>query len=566
MNQNKQTRSLKQLLSAWKTAVSHTTYAQPPDYNGPDVMLTNLVEHTSKVEPGSGFVARVRTGTDGHPYIPQAIERGAKLIVAQRPASALNLELPDDVVYLVVDDTAVALAWLSAAWYGFPSRELVMVGVTGTDGKTTTVNILHAILQAAGLQAGILSTLRAVIGDREEPLALHVTTPEAPVIQAYLRRMADAGMTHCVLETTSHGLAQHRVTAVDFDIAVVTNITHEHLDYHNTWDDYAAAKKRLFDYVANPQPIQTDKPTNVAKTIILNQDDTASYALLSQINTPAVLTYSIENDEASLFANDIVLNPWSTQYQLHLTNKPTNQPPATSYSIPIETSMFGLFNVLNMLAAAAAATALGMTPVQIQAGLKQMGVLYGRMQTIDKNQPFHVLVDFAHTPNGLEKAIDAARRTLEQANGGGRVITVFGSAGKRDPAKRRLMAEISARDADLTVLTAEDPRTESLTDILETMAAGCRTQGGVEGKTFWRIPDRGQAIYFALTQAQKDDLVLICGKGHEQSMCFVTTEYPWDDINATEAALDAFLAHQPMPNLGLPTFNENFHGSIDKTL
>ncbi len=564
MNPSTQTRSLKQLLADWKTAVSHTTYAQPPAYDGPDVTITNLVEHTGKVQAGSGFVARVRTGSDGHQYIPQAIERGAKLIVAQRSVEDVGIEVPDDVVYLLVADTAVSLAWLSAAWYGFPSRELVMIGVTGTDGKTTTVNILHTILRAAGLQAGILSTLHAVIGDQEEPLALHVTTPEAPVIQQYLRRMVDAGMTHCVLETTSHGLAQHRVTAVDFDIAVITNITHEHLDYHNTWDDYAAAKKRLFDLVTDEQPITTNKPVSVPKTLILNKDDTASYELLSPIQAPSGLTYSINNPDASLFADNIVLNPWSTQYQLHL-NIPHPSVLSPQSSVPIETGMFGLFNVSNMLAAAAAATTLGVTPAQIQAGLQQMGVLNGRMQPVSKGQDFLVLVDFAHTPNALEKAIDAARRSLNRANGGGRVITVFGSAGKRDPDKRRMMAEVSARDADLTILTAEDPRTESLETILDTMATGCRSQGAIENQTFWCIPDRGQAIYFALTLANKDDLVLICGKGHEQSMCFVTTEYPWDDITATETALDALLTNHPMPNLGLPTFDENFHVSIDKT-
>ena len=562
MNQNNQTRNLKQLLSAWKTAVSNTTYAQPPAYDGPDVTITNLVENTSLVEEGSAFVARVRTSSDGHPYIQKAIENGAKLILAQRPAAEVGIDVPNDVVYLVVDDTAVSLAWLSAAWYNFPSRELVMIGVTGTDGKTTTVNILHTILRAAGLKAGILSTLRAVIGDREEPLALHVTTPEAPVIQQYLRRMVDEGMTHCVLETTSHGLAQHRVTAVNFDIAVVTNITHEHLDYHNTWDEYAAAKKRLFDIVADQQPVTTHKPVSVPKTLILNKDDTASYELLSQIQAPSVLTYSIKEPNTAFFADNIILNPWSTEYNLHINSQQStvnNQ----QLTIPIQTPMFGLFNVSNMLAAAAAATTLGVTPTQIQAGLKGMEVLYGRMQTVNKGQDFLVLVDFAHTPNGLEKAIDAARRTLDQANGGGRVITVFGSAGKRDPEKRRMMAEISARDANLTVLTAEDPRTESLEGILETMAYGCIAQDGIENQTFWRIPDRGQAIFFALTLAQKDDLVLVCGKGHEQSMCFITTEYPWDDINATGAALEAFLNNQPMPNLGLPTFDENFHASID---
>jgi UDP-N-acetylmuramoyl-L-alanyl-D-glutamate--2,6-diaminopimelate ligase len=183
--------------------------------------------------------------------------------------------------------------------------------------------------------------------------------------------------------------------------------------------------------------------------------------------------------------------------------------------------------------------------------LEAVQILTGRMEPVNEGQDFLVIVDFAHTPNGLEKAIVAARGIAD-----GRIITVFGSAGKRDVEKRRLMAEISARDADLTILTAEDPRTESLTGILEMMAAGCRSEGSIEGQTFWRIPDRGKAIHHALSLARPQDLVLICGKAHEQSMCFGTIEYPWDDLIATRTALIAFQSGQPMPDLGLPTFSE----------
>lgn len=535
-------RSLKTLLADWQTAVANTHHPAPPHYDGNDVTLRDMVENSRHAQPGSLFVARVRTASDGHQYIPAAIANGARVILAQRSASDLGIAVPAGVAYLTVADTAVAYAWLAAVWHGFPSRQLVVIGVTGTNGKTTVVNILHHILQTSGLSAGMLSTLRAVIGNEEEALALHVTTPEAPVVQSYLRRMADAGMTHCVLETTSHSLAQHRVTAVDFDIAVITNITHEHLDYHGSFDAYTKAKASLFERVAAHH---TPKPTAVAPTLILNRDDPVSFPLLHASHANQ-LVYSLEQPQQDVTASDIQLDPWSTRFTLHL---PQQAP------LPIETRLFGLFNVYNMLAAAAAATALGVTPGCIQAALGSMAPLYGRMHIIDKGQPFLVLVDFAHTPDGLEKAIDAARRTL-QAGGekNGRIITVFGSAGLRDPEKRRLMAEISGRDADLTILTAEDPRTESLDDILDTMAAGVRAVGGVENSTFWRIPDRGQAIHFALTQAQTQDLVLVCGKGHEQSMCFGTTEYPWDDVDATEQALVAFLKNEPMPDLGLPTF------------
>ena len=205
-----------------------------------------------------------------------------------------------------------------------------------------------------------------------------------------------------------------------------------------------------------------------------------------------------------------------------------------------------------MLAAAAAATALGVSVRAIAAGLERAEPRYGRMQQIDEGQPFMTIVDFAHTPTSLQTAISAAQSMLQDE---GRVIVVFGSAGERDVQKRRLMAEIAAREADLTVLTAEDPRGEPLQQILETMAAGCRSEGAVEGETFWRIPDRGRAIYHALQLAKPQDIVLICGKGHEQSMAFGTTEYPWDDVEATRTALLALQVGRPMVDLGLPTYH-----------
>ena len=543
--------SLKQLLADWQTAVTDTNHLQPPPYHGPDVAIPLFTEKTSEVVPGSSFVARVRTGSDGHPWIGKAIEHDAKFILAQRSPAELGLTVPEDVVYWQVPDTAETLAWLSAAWYGFPSRQLIMIGVTGTNGKTSTVDLIHAILSAAGCKTGMLSTLKAMIGNYEELLELHVSTPEAPVVQRYLRQMVDAGLTHCILETTSHGLAQHRVTAVSFDIAVITNITHEHLDYHGSFEAYAQAKERLFRSVAVNDPA-SQKPDAVAKTAVLNLDD-SSYQRLSAIPTPNQLSYSLHNPAADLHVTELVTDPAGSSFTLHFAR----------HSLPIRSPLLGTFNVTNMLAAAATAHALNLSPEAIQTGLQSVGQIHGRMHQIQRGQQFIVHVDFAHTPDGLEKAIEAARGILQQMGRNGRLITVFGSAGKRDPEKRRLMAEISSRLADCTILTAEDPRTESLDDILATMAHGCLAQGGVAGKTFWRIPDRGQAIYFALSLAQPEDFVLVCGKGHEQSMCFITTEYPWDDIKATEAAIDAFLANQPMPNLGLPTFDPTFELTIN---
>lgn len=528
---NNSGRSIRKLLKDWASAVEGTSFPSPPIYHGPEVDLSAIVEHTDNVKPGACFVARVRTGSDGHPFISQAIQKGASLILGQYEVDDLEIDL-GEVPYLQAEDTAVAEAWLSAAWYGFPSKQLIMIGVTGTDGKSTTVNIIYQILISAGLKAGMLSTIKAAIGDEEEHLALHVTTPEAPVIQGYLRRMVDAGLSHCVLEATSHGLAQDRVSAIDFDLAVVTNITHEHLDYHGDFDRYLAAKAKLLQ--------------NVRKAAVLNKDDT-SYQRLVKIPVSRQIDYSLKR-QADVTASDIIFGPASTRFNLHLPASSSQRAEGDSFSI--SANLVGEFNVYNMLAAAAAAHTVGIAGEAIKVGLESVTSLIGRMQLIDRGQPFKIVVDFAHTPNALEQAIEAARRMT-----GGRIITVFGSAGKRDVEKRLLMAEVSARQADLTVLTAEDPRTESLDDILSMMADGCRRQGAVEGQTFWRIPDRGRAIYFALSLAEVDDLILICGKGHEQSMCFGTTEYPWDDVKATRTALDAFLSERPMPDLGLPTFD-----------
>jgi UDP-N-acetylmuramoyl-L-alanyl-D-glutamate--2,6-diaminopimelate ligase len=554
MNEVLQTRSIHQLLTIWFETVSGTNYPQPPDYQGPDVEITGLVEHTDLVEPGKCFVARVRTGSDGHPYIAKAIVNGASLIIGELDQAEIDVNL-GHVPYLQVADSAVAMAWLAAAWYRFPSRELLMIGVTGTDGKTTTTNLIYHILQAAGLRAGMLSTIKASLGDLEEPLALHVTTPEAPVIQGYLRQMVDEGVTHCVLEATSHGLAQHRVDAIDFDVAVVTNISHEHLDYHGDYEAYLAAKVRLFSRLT--QEKWAGESSNafkaaIDKTMILNADD-SSYARLTKIHAERILTYGMIN-RSDISAGDISYSADNTQFQLYMPTEkdsvfPGNVLEAPQHAIKVSASLVGEFNLYNMLAAAATGHALSISKTDCRQGLESLHKLTGRMEPIDRGQEFQVIVDFAHTPGALEQAILAARSMTE-----GRIITVFGSAGKRDVAKRRLMAEVASRDADLAILTAEDPRTESLDDILTSMAAGCSSQGGVEGSTFWRVPDRGQAIFQALSLARPEDLVLICGKGHEQSMCFGTTEYPWDDLEATRKALDAFQAGRPMPDLGLPTY------------
>ncbi len=496
-----------------------------------DVPITAPVsENAAAVEPGGIFLARRGASVDGHDLIAEAVARGAAAVVGERPPGAVTCPVP----YAQVSDGRAALGLLAAAYYGYPSRRLTVIGVTGTDGKTTTATLIHSILTAAGLRAGLISTVSAVIGDETLDTGLHVTTPGADAVQHYLARMVAAGLTHAVLEATSHGLAQGRVNGVDFDIAVLTNVTHEHLDFHGTWEAYRDAKASLFERAAT-----SPRKPGVPKAAVINADDPSAEVFRQRATgVDRTLTYALAAP-ADFRAEAVTFTPAAT----HLTLTGPE-----GLRVPLRTALVGPFNVANVLAAATAVSVLLPDPATLSAalvsGIAAMPPVPGRMERIDEGQDFLALVDFAHTPNALQRALEAARTMIAP---GARVIAIFGSAGLRDRAKRRMMAEIGMRLADRVVLTAEDPRTESLEAILAEMAEGCRSQGGREGETFWRVPDRGRAIAFGCSLARPGDLVIACGKGHEQSMCFGTVEYPWDDRQAMRAAL------RGTPLLTLPT-------------
>jgi UDP-N-acetylmuramoyl-L-alanyl-D-glutamate--2,6-diaminopimelate ligase len=495
-----------------------------------DPLISGVVLDSRKVQPGFLFVACPGATTDGHRFVPDAIQRGACAVVGALPLSGLS------VPYVQVADSRRALAYLAAGLYGFPARKLTMIGVTGTDGKTTTSNLIFHILQAAGLRAGLISTVNAVIGEEVLDTGFHVTTPDAPDIQYYLEKMVAAGLTLAVLETTSHGLEQQRVAACDFDLGVVTNITHEHLNDHGSLEAYRAAKARLFTSLEHTPA----KPSQPPRAAILNMDDWSYGYLLPQTKVP-VLSYGL-HEQAVVRATDVLVRQDGLDFHALGCTLQGRQ-----FAFPVKTRLVGGYNVSNCLAAIAATVGvLGVDPSAAQAGIAALAGIPGRMECIDLGQDFTAIVDFAHTPNALKETLHAAHKLTR-----GRVITVFGSAGLRDRQKRFMMAETSAELADLTVLTAEDPRTESLEVILQEMAQGAIRRGGVEGQTFWRVPDRGEAIRFALELAQPGDLVIACGKGHEQSMCFGTVEYAWDDRTAMRAALAEYLgvAGPEMPYL-----------------
>jgi UDP-N-acetylmuramoyl-L-alanyl-D-glutamate--2,6-diaminopimelate ligase len=477
--------------------------------------IHKVVDDSRRVVDGALFVAVSGGLADGHDFIPTAVESGAVAVVGEHPDPGLS------VPYIQVPDSRLALAKLASAYYEHPAHQMVMIGVTGTDGKTTTTNLIYESLKAAGLSAGMITTVNAVIGEQILETGLHVTTPEAILVQEYLQQMISAGMTHCVLEATSHGLAQRRVLPSEFDFAVVTNITHEHLDYHGSYEAYRAAKGMLFTELT-----QGPEKEGVLPAGILNLDDDLSYDYLASITDGRQITYSAASD-AEFQAVDIQASVEGLDFGIMHQGA----------TVSIHSPLLGEYNVSNCLAAYSAVVGgLGLPPEAAVEGIAALALIPGRMERIDLGQDFVAMVDFAHTPNALKRALETARGLTA-----GRVIAVFGSAGLRDREKRRLMAEVSIELADMTVLTAEDPRTESLEQILEEMAVGARSRGGVEGEDFIRVPDRGQAIRRALELAEPGDLVISCGKGHEQSMCFGTTEYPWDDRTAMRAALADYL-------------------------
>ena len=508
--------------------------------------LRQVTSDSRLVSPGSLFVAVTGGREDGHRFIPAALAAGAAAVMGTLTPELLRGRglLPADAPYVQVAESRRALALAAAALNGFPARKLHVLGVTGTDGKTTTCTLLESILaaatrtdQAPAGRVGVVTTVGARIQGAESDTGLHVTTPDAPDVQHFLAEMVAAGCHYAVIESTSHGLAQGRVAAVDFDVAAVTNITHEHLDFHGTRDAYVAAKALLFRSLYG-SPAKTRRE----RCAVLNADDGGSYgALLAALNQEAVVhgyhvpvrSYGVpghSRTQLDVAAHAIDYAPARTRFDLHWWGG----------VFPIETTLIGEFNVYNVLCAATAALAIGIPPAVVQEGVAALPGVIGRMERIDAGQPFLAIVDFAHTPISLDNALRTLRPLVGQdsrgnAAGPGRLIAVFGSAGLRDREKRYLMGRVAGELADYTVITAEDPRTEDLADICRSIARGVSEFAGPEQYTI--IPDRAAAIQYAVDMARPGDVVASFGKGHERSMCFGETEYPWSDQDAMAAAL-----------------------------
>lgn len=471
------------------------------------------------VRPGDLFVCVPGERFDGHAFAPQAVAAGAvALIAAADRADALRaLGVP----VAAVPDPRLTLSAVAAAHEGYPARRLTVIGITGTDGKSTTAFLTHAALEGCGVRTGLLTTVQTRIAGRVVPNPTRLTTQEAPVVQQLLAEMVDAGCTHAIVEATSHGLALHRLDDCAFDIAVFTNLSSDHLDFHGTIEAYRDAKARLFTML--------DAETGKAgpRAAIVNADDPAAAAMHAATRAPR-WSYSLASDAADVTAREIVSGPRGSTYTASVRGHIVR----TSVPIPAR------FNVLNALAALGVAAALGLDIERAAAGIASCAGVPGRMERIsvasDEAEPFDAIVDYAHTGEALTQVLRTLRPLVA-----GRLIVVFGCAGERARERRTGLGSAAALLADYSVLTEEDPRSEDPTLILDEIAAAMIAAGAREGAQFERVPDRRAAIRRAVMLAQPGDLVLVAGKGHESSIERADGPHPWDDRDEVRAAIAA---------------------------
>jgi|APSaa5957512622_1039677.scaffolds.fasta_scaffold05358_4 UDP-N-acetylmuramoyl-L-alanyl-D-glutamate--2,6-diaminopimelate ligase len=468
--------------------------------SGPiDMSIGSLEWDSRRVEPGDVFVA-IRGGQeqDRHLFIPHALERGARAIIVEEEG-----EHPG-ATQIVVANCRQALAKLAARYYNYPGRSLRLVGITGTNGKTTTALLLQQVLEAAGVKCGYLGTLGRIVSDGFEPLAN--TTPEAPELHRQLRGMVDAGKRAAVLEASSHGLALERVSGLQFTAAVFTNFTRDHLDFHLTEENYFAAKARLFE----------ELDESAGGIGVVNVDDPVAEALIGRIGVP-VTTYGWGDGAAIRL---LAMEPNKAGMRLRV------QTP--SGELDVDTPLTGRFNSYNVIAALATGLGLGLDVDAVRQGIAAVERIPGRFEQVVAGQGFQVIVDYAHTPDGLETVLKAARELTRE-----RLICVFGCGGDRDRGKRPQMGRIGAERADLVFLTSDNPRSEDPEEILAEIASGMES-----GANAQILENRGQAIKEALTIARQGDVVVIAGKGHEAVQILAEGTVPFDDREVARQVLE----------------------------
>jgi UDP-N-acetylmuramoyl-L-alanyl-D-glutamate--2,6-diaminopimelate ligase len=481
--------------------VSHLLRAFDVSAGPLDLTCSGVTHDSRRVVPGAVFVALRGRNVDGAAYVPQAIASGAAVIVAEQPAPP-GLDVP----WVVVKDARLAMAMLAAEFFEHPSREMRVIGVTGTNGKTTTSYLVNAIFEAASIPCGLMGTVTYRVGDRS--FAATRTTPEATEVQELLRQMASAGSGACVMEVSSHALALKRVDGTRFAAAIFTNLTRDHLDFHENMESYFAAKRRLFEMLPGDAPA------------LINADDSRAPSLVEV--SPRPITYGV-NRPADVSPGLLAFSLEGLQFDVRL-------PQGT---VRVRSRLVGKPNVYNILGAVGATAALGVPLEAIEQGLSDLPGVPGRFELASRpGDDVTIVVDYAHTDDALRNLLETARPMATR-----RLITVFGAGGDRDRTKRPLMGMVAARLSDVVVITSDNPRSEDPVRIIDEVKRGAEPETRQSGAALLTVVDRREAIVQAIRQAEPGDLVLIAGKGHEKYQEIGGHTQPFDDVAVAREAL-----------------------------
>lgn len=520
-----------------------------------DAEISSLAFDSRDVKPGSLFFALPGTHTTGNIFIPAAIKNGAVAVIFQD-----EIDSPlacNDVVFIKVESARRAMAPVSADFFDNPSKKLAVIGVTGTEGKSSTVSFIWQLLRLCGRKAGFISTVQFSVGDEAQANPQHTTTPEAPVIQNYLNEMVKNGCEYAVVETSSHGLSEklNRTGNIDFDVGIFMNVTLEHLEFHKTFEQYRSDKANLFRKLDQNSHEKTilGKKVKVPSFGIVNLEDPSAEYFIKATKQP-VLGFTTEGKagkSAAEGASAPVLPPIpagipvlyakniaSARYGLTFDMSEPGAVDGQSKPIPrkvfhVKSHLPGAFNTYNLMAAIETVSRLTETPIEeVAAKVEDLVPVKGRMTVIDEGQPFELIVDYAHTPSSFETIFPPLRRRCS-----GKMICLFGSGGERDLKKRPLQGEIAAKFCDIVILADEDPRGEDPVELLKMIASGAEKAGKVLGKDLFIIPDRPKAIREAFKMAGKNDIVLLLGKAHENSIIYKDGPHPYDEISEAKKAL-----------------------------
>ena len=471
---------------------------------GADVEISGIEHDSRKVEPKNLFVCMEGAHVDGHNFIPQATAKGAVAILTTRK----NFNPLENISVLIVPDMLNALAVIVPYFYDYPARQMRIIGITGTNGKTTTTYMLREIFTCAGFKVGLIGTIQILIG--EESFPVRNTTPNVIDLQKILADMSAKKVQVVVMEVSSHALAEHRIAGVEFDTAIFTNLTQDHLDVHGTLENYLRAKTKLFDMVSRRGRKQN-------KNAIINIDDAASAEILKHCLCKKI-TYSVKNS-SDLRGTEINLRADGMNFKIGDT-------------INLNLHVTGLFNVYNVLAASGAALAENIRPDVIKRALENFRSVPGRFERIFSDEPFEIIVDYAHTPDGVKNVLETAAQIAT-----GKIITVFGCGGDRDNSKRPIMGKLAAEFSDVIIATSDNPRTEDPEKILDEIEVG------IGDKVHERIVDRRAAIFRAIALAEAGDIVLILGKGHETYQILKDKTIHFDDREVAEEAIKEVNSH-----------------------